>query len=216
MYEARWLKKSLAGAVAVALVAFGGGRALVAADHFDPPARTGSDTNTAGFDVAADIADLYAFHDAQNVYLALGFGGPSATNLPGFYDSDVLYTINVSNAFPRTDVEFPIEIRFGRDGPNPGIQVRNLPGGVSIEGPVERNLTTSNGIVVRAGVFDDPFFFDPQGLRDSRATGTLSFNNQRDRFAKLNSTFVILSIPRTLIDRGSPLDVWASSARIRQ
>jgi hypothetical protein len=215
MCQARRLKKSLIGAVVIALVAFGGGRALVAADHFDPPARTGSDTNTVGFDVAADIADLYAFHDAQNVYLAIGFGGPSATNLPGFYDPDVLYTINVSNVFPRTDVEFPIEIRFGRDGPNPGIQVRNLPGGVSIEGPVERNLTTSNGIVVRAGVFDDPFFFDPQGLRDSRATGNLSFNNQRDRFAKLNSTFVILSIPRQLIDRGTPLDVWSSSARIR-
>lgn len=216
MYDFRWLKKSLVGSIAIALVAFGGGRALVAADHFDPPARTGSDTNTVGFDVAADIADLYAFHDAQNVYLALGFGGPSATNLPGFYDPDVLYTINVSNVSLRTDTEFPIEIRFGRDGPNPGIQVRNLPGGVSIEGPVERNLTTSNGIVVRAGVFDDPFFFDPQGLRDSRATGTLSFNNQRNRFAKLNSTFVILSIPRQLIDRGTPLDVWSSSARIRQ
>ncbi len=216
MDQARWLKKALLGAATIALLAFGGSRALVAADHFDPPARTGSDTNTVGFDVAADIADLYAFHDAQNVYLAIGFGGPSATNLPGFYDPDVLYTINVSNAFPRTDVEFPIEIRFGRDGPNPGIQVRNLPGGVSIEGPVERNLTTSNGITVRAGVFDDPFFFDPQGLRDSRATGNLSFNNQRDRFARLNSTFIILSIPRNLIDRGTPLDIWATSARIRR
>lgn len=215
MNQARWLKRAFAGAVAIALVAFGSDRALVAADHFDPPARTGSDTNTVGFDVAADIADLYAFHDADNVYIAIGFGGPSATNLPGFYDPDVLYTINISNMPPRTDTEFPIEIRFGRDGVNPGIQVRNLPGGVSIEGPVERNLTTSNGIVVRAGVFDDPFFFDPQGLRDSRATGNLSFNNQRDRFARLNSTFVILSIPRALVDRGSPLDVWSTSARIR-
>lgn len=84
MYQARWLKRSLAGVFALALVAFGGGRALVAADHFDPPARTGSDTNTVGFDVAADIADVHAFHDAQNVYIALGFGGPSATNPPGF------------------------------------------------------------------------------------------------------------------------------------
>lgn len=215
MRRAQWLRKTVAGAVAIALVAFGSHRALVAADHFDPPARTGSDTNTVGFDVAADIADLYAFHDAQNVYIAISFGGPSATNLPGFYDPDVLYTINVSNVFPRTDVEFPIEIRFGRDGVNPGIQVRNLPGGVSIEGPVDRNLTASNGIVVRAGVFDDPFFFDPQGLRESRATGTLSFNNQRNRFANLNSTFVILSIPRALIDRGTPLDLWSTSARIR-
>jgi hypothetical protein len=201
--------------LAFSAVAFVGHRALEAADHFDPPGRVGTDTNTAGLDVAADIADVYAFHDANNVYLAVGFGGPSAPSLPAFYDPDVLYTINVSNAGERTDTEFPIEIRFGRDGVNPGIEVRNLPGGGSIQGPVERNLTTNSGIVVRAGLFDDPFFFDPQGLRESRATGTLSFNNMRNRFANLNTTYVILSIPRALIDRGQPLDIWASSARIR-
>jgi len=202
-------------ALAFLTVAFVGDRALEAADHFDPPARTGSDTNTAGLDVAADIADIYAFHDASNVFLAISFGGPSATTLPGFYDPDVLYTINVSNAGTRTDIEFPIEIRFGRDGTSPGIEVRNLPGVGVIQGPVERNLLTSNGIMVRAGLFDDPFFFDPQGLRESRATGNLSFNNMRNRFANLNSTFVIVAIPRGLIDQGQPLDVWSSSARIR-
>jgi hypothetical protein len=201
--------------VALAAAALIGNRALEAADHFDPPGRVGTDTSTAGFDVAADIADVYAFHDASNVYLAIGFGGPSAITLPAFYDPDVLFTINVSNAGARTDTEFPIEIRFGRDGVNPGIEVRNLPGGGSIQGPVERNLTTASGIVVRAGLFDDPFFFDPQGLRDTRATGTLSFNTMRNRFAGLNTTYVILSIPRALIDRGQPLDIWATSARIR-
>ena len=201
--------------VALAGAALIGNRALEAADHLDPPGRVGSATTTVGFDVAADIADIYAFHDASNVYLAISFGGPSASTLPGFYDPDVLYTIHVSNAGARTDTEFPIEIRFGRDGVNPGIEVRNLPGGGSIQGPVERNLTTANGIVVRAGLFDDPFFFDPQGLRDSRATGNLSFNNTRNPFANMNATFVVLSIPRALIDRGQPLDIWTSSARIR-
>lgn len=208
-------RAALPCALAFAAVAFVWDSSVDAADHFDPPARVGTDTNTAGLDVAADIADLYAFHDVSNVYIAISFGGPSATNLPGFYDPDVLYTINVSNAGSRTDIEFPIEIRFGRDGVNPGIQVRNLPGASLIQGPVERTLTTNNDILVRAGVFDDPFFFDPQGLRDSRATGNLSFNNMRNRFAGLNSTFVVIAIPRGLIDRGQPLDIWTSSARIR-
>lgn len=215
MKRAALMRLALPGALALAVVAFAGHRGLQAADHFDSPARVGTDTHTAGLDVAADIADLYAFHDANNVYLSIGFGGPSSTSLPAFYDPDVLYMINVSNAGDRTDTEIPIEIRFGRDGINPGIQVRNLPGGITIEGPVERNLTASNGITVRAGLFDDPFFFDPQGLRESRATGTIQFNNQRDRFARLNSTFVVISIPRALIDRGRPLDIWSSSARIR-
>lgn len=200
--------------ILVAMLAFAAERVTNAADHFDPPLRVGSDTSTAGLDVAADLADLYAFHDSANVYLAISFGGPSATTLPGFYDRDVLYTINVSNAGSRTDTEIPIEIRFGRDGTNPGIQVRNLPGNTTIEGPVERNLTSPNGIEVRAGLFDDPFFFDPQGLRETRETGNLAFNNRRNRFAGLNSTFVVISIPRGLIDRGQPLDVWATSARI--
>lgn len=202
-------------ALLVTMLAFSVERATNAADHFDPPARVGTDTNTAGLDVAADIADLYAFHDPANVYLAVSFGGPSATTLPAFYDQNVLYTINVSNFGTRTDVELPIEIRFGREGTNPGIEVRNLPGNTTVQGPVERNLTATNGIVVRAGLFDDPFFFDPQGLRETRTTGNLAFNNQRNRFAGLNSTFVVISIPRALIDRGQPLDVWTTSARIR-
>jgi hypothetical protein len=215
MIISQFFRVALPCALMLGAIGFSGHQALNAADHFDPPARTGSDTNTVGFDVAADIADLYAFHDVTNVYLAIGFGGPSATNLPAFYDPDVLYTINISNSGTRTDIEFPIEIRFGRDGVNPGIEVRNLPGESLLRGPVERNLTTSNGITVRAGLFDDPFFFDPQGLRDSRATGNLSFSNTRNRFANLNSTFVIIAIPRGLIDRGQPLDVWTASARIR-
>ena len=202
-------------ALAVCVLAFGAHRVINAADHFDPPLRVGTDLSTAGLDVAADIADVYAFYDASNVYLTLGFGGPSAPTLPAFYDPDVLYNINVSNAGSRTDTEFPIEIRFGRDGNEPGVQVRNLPGGVVVQGPVERNLMASNGIIVRAGLFDDPFTFDPQGLRDTRSTGNIAFNNMRSPFAQKNTTFVLIAIPRPLIDRGTPLDIWSASARFR-
>jgi hypothetical protein len=210
-----WLRVAVPCVLAASALVFVAHRSTTAADHFDPPARVGTDLGTAGFDVAADLADLYAFHDANNVYLSLSFGGPSPTNLPAFYDPDVLYTINVSNFGARTDTEFPIEIRFGRDGNEPGIQVRNLPGIDVVQGPVERNFMTSNGIGIRAGLFDDPFFFDPQGLRDTRATGNIAFNNMRNPFAQRNTTFVILSIPRALIDRGQPLDLWSTSARIR-
>lgn len=209
------VRVAAASLLAIGALAFVAHRGLNAADHFDPPARVGTDISTAGLDVAADIADLYAFYDASNVYLTLGFGGPSATNLPAFYDPNVLYMINVSNAGSRTDTEFPIEIRFGLDGNDPGIEVRNLPGTPGIQGPVERNLVTSNGIMVRAGLFDDPFAFDPQGLRDTRSTGNLSFNRIRNPFGMRNTTFVVIAIPRPLIDRGQPLDIWSSSARFR-
>jgi len=187
---------------------------IVAADHFDPPARVGTVFGSHP-DPAADIADLYVFHDAANLYIALNFGGPSDPATPPFYDRNVLYTINMSNDGNRTTVEALFEIRFGRDGQFTGVQVTGLPSdGRTVSGPVEVNLQAGNGVVVRAGLFDDPFFFDQMGLIQTRQTGNLAFSNQRNPFGNRNATFVVLQIPRGLIDLGQPLDFWATSARI--
>lgn len=188
---------------------------LVAADHLDPPGRTNPANDTTP-DTAADIADVFAWHTETEINLVLTFAGPQATNLPATYDPDVLYTINVSNDAPRTTPDIPIEVRFGPgSGSNTfGVQVSGLPGvNGAIAGPVETNLT-KDGVRVRAGLFDDPFFFDLQGFRDTLSTGTLSFNNQRDFFAGQNLTAVVISIPRDRIENGSNLvDVWATTAR---
>jgi hypothetical protein len=210
----RWLTLGVPAAAIAAGLTFAGHRMLDAADHFDPPARVGTAFGN-HTDPAADIADLYAFHDANNLYLALNFGGPSDPALRAFYDRNVLYTINLSNDGNRTTVEFPIEIRFGQDGQFNGVRVTNLPpANRTIQGSVETNLVGENGIIVRAGLFDDPFFFDQMGLAQTRQTGTLSFSNQRNPFGGRNITFVVIQIPRGLIDRGQPLDVWSTSARI--
>ena len=207
---------ALGAILAVSAVGFAGYRAIDAADHLDPPARTDPAVDPTP-DRAADIADIYVFHDANNLVLALTFGGPQATTLPAIYDRDVSYIINISNAGARTDAEIPIEIRFGLDGPNPGVQVTGLPPGGSgaIRGPVERDLTNASGIIVRAGLFDDPFFFDSQGLRESRTQGVLRFNNRRSFFDSQNITGVIIQIPRPLVENGTnKLDIWTTSARI--
>lgn len=191
------------------------GAGLVAADHLDPPGRT-NPSNDPIPDKAADIADVFAWHTATHVNLVLTFAGPQATNLPATYDPNVLYTINVSNAAPRTSPEFPIEVRFGRGANNQtfGVQIKGVPGVTgTIEGPVESDLT-KDGVRVRAGLFDDPFFFDLQGFRDTLSTGRLSFNNQRDFFAGQNLTAIVISIPRDRIENGANLvDVWATTAR---
>lgn len=191
------------------------GSGLTAADHLDPPGRTNPASDTTP-DKAADIADVFAWHTATDVNLVLTFAGPQAANLPATYDPDVLYTINVSNAGSRTSPEFPIEVRFGRgSGSNTfGVQVKGLPGVTgAIEGAVETDLV-KDGVRVRAGLFDDPFFFDLQGFRDTVATGRLSFNNQRDFFAGQNDTAIVISIPRDRIENGTNLvDVWATTAR---
>lgn len=191
------------------------GSGLTAADHLDPPSRTNPANDTTP-DKAADIADVFAWHTATDINLVLTFAGPQATNLPAVYDRDVLYTINVSNAPPRTTTDIPIQVRFGQgSGSNAfGVQVTGLPGVTgAIEGAVETNLD-KDGVRVRAGLFDDPFFFDLQGFRDTLATGRLSFNNQRDFFAGQNLTAIVITIPRDRIENGTNLvDVWAATSR---
>lgn len=213
-----WKKVTIAGAG----LAMAAGAALVlpglggmAADHLDPPARTDPSVDSTP-DRAADIADLYAFHTDTSVVLALTFAGPQATSEPATYDRDVLYTINISNAGGRTDAEIPLRIRFapGNADGTYGVQVENLPGVTGpLSGPVEQVLS-QDGVRVEAGLFDDPFFFDLQGFKDTAATGTLMFDNTRDFFAGQNLTAVVIEIPRDRIANGAnPIDVWATTAR---
>jgi hypothetical protein len=189
------------------------GIGLLSADHLDPPARTDPAVDSTP-DRPADIADLYAWHTSTSVILALTFAGPQATNLPATYDRNVDYAINISNKAPRTTTDIPIQVRFGQDGANQnGVQVSGLPGvtGV-ISGPVETNLS-KDGVSVRAGLFDDPFFFDLQGFRDTTRTGTLMFNKNRDFFAGQNLTAVVIEIPKDRIDQGALVDIWAATSR---
>lgn len=201
------------GGLALVAVLGAGSRFLPAADHLDPPTRTDPLVDSTP-DRAADLADVYAFFDRTNVIFAVTFGGPAPTHLPAAYDRDVLYTLHISNDGDPATTEFPVKIRFGFDGTKPGVKVTGLPGNLSIEGPVETDLS-AGGILVRAGLFDDPFFFDAQGLRESRQMGVLRFNNQRDFFSARNITAVVIQIPRSLIQRGdNRVNVWSDTARI--
>jgi hypothetical protein len=207
----------IAGGLSVALAAAAAllapERGASAADHLDPPARTDPAFDPAP-DKAADIADIYAFHTADTLSLILTFAGPQSTSLPGVYDRDVRYVLNISNAGAATDAEIPIDIRFGNDGSRMGIRVTGVPGAAGpIEGPVETVLT-SNAVRVYAGLRDDPFFFDSQGLRESRAMGTLRFNANRNFFAAQNITVVAIDIPRAAVQNGSnPLHIWSTASR---
>lgn len=191
---------------------------LTAADHFDPPTRTDQSVNV-NADVPADIADLYMYHTPTSVIVSVDFGGPRPTSEAGKYDRDVVYNILLSNAGSKLDPEFNIEFRFGQDPSNPaasGMRVTGLPGVAGpFVTPVETTATTANGIRVFAGLIDDPFNFDAVGLRLTRESGNLMFNNTRNRFAQMNSTAVIIEIPRALIENGNNrITAWSTAARI--
>ena len=199
--------------LAAAAALFAPGIGVLSADHLDPPSRTDPAVDSTP-DRPADIADIYAWHTDTSVILALTFAGPQATDKPATYDRDVDYEINISNQAPRTTTDIPIHIRFGQAGPNQfGVQVTGLPGVTgAISGPVETNLV-KDGVTVRAGLFDDPFFFDLQGFKDTRSSGTLMFNNKRDFFAGQNLTAVVIELPKSRIDKGSLVDIWTATSR---
>lgn len=204
---------ALASAAGVALML--PGQFLTAADHLDPPALTDPAVDATP-DRPADIADVYSWHTDTSVIIAMTFSGPQPTSAPASYDRNVLYTINISNAAPKSSAEFPILVRFGPGaGANQfGVKFSGLPGVTGdIVGPVETNLT-KDGVTVRAGLFDDPFFFDLQGFRTTVSTGTLSFNNQRNFFAGQNLTAIVIEIPKDRLANGTnPLGIWGTTAR---
>jgi hypothetical protein len=218
----RRLNRILSGSAIAAIGAgglwFSGVAPISAADHFDPPTRTDQSVNP-NADLPADLADLYLYHTATSVIVSIDFAGPRPPNEPARYDRDVLYNIMLSNAGSKVDPEFTLDIRFGQDATNPaasGFRIAGLPGlSAPVVGPVESIVTTSNGIRIFAGLIDDPFNFDPVGLRLTRESGTLMFNNQRNRFAQMNSTAVIIEIPLALIRNGdNRITSWATAARI--
>ncbi len=215
----RWMVWSLGLAGASALAA---GAALVvtgapnhAADHLDPPGRTDPRVDPTA-DPAADLADVFVWNGPGTVRLGVTFGGPFNTNLPAFYDRNVLYKLLISTAPPHDTPEIIIRVKFAPGtGPNEhGVQITGVPGVTgAIEGPVETVLV-KDGVRARAGLHDDPFFFDARGLAESRTTGQIRISNQRDFFAAQNVTVFVIEVPRERFAGGTGvIKLWTTTAR---
>ena len=191
------------------------GAANRAADHLDAPTRTDPSLDPTP-DVPADIADVFAWHSGNTVKVVVTFGGPSAVTQPASYDRDVLYKINISTDAPTDTADAVIRARFGRgQGPNEwGVRIEGVPGVTgAIEGPVETNLV-KDGVTARAGLFDEPFFFDLQGFRETRALSAIRFVNTRNFFDGTNDTAIVLEIPRDrFANATTPLGFWATTLR---
>ena len=196
-----------------------------AADHNDPPERAG--------DSAADLADYYAWHDAEgNMTVVLSFAGAQAPTAgqSGTYDDDVLYGIHFSSTgadgTPAYDPTHSTWVRFGQDSAGEwGVQVSGLPGeSEPVEGSVESMLSGDAGGMAWVGLADDPFFFDLEGYIDTVTTGDLSFRSlmvdpllseTRDSLAGTNATVVVLRFPAAAVTSADGVvHTWATTGRI--
>jgi hypothetical protein len=206
----------LAGLVAAAVNLRSG--EVTAADHVDSPQSMA--------DAAADITDLYAWHNGEGgrLYVVLGFAGLSAAGGDPTYDADVLYTIHIDDDGDR-EPEHQIYVRFGQNLLEEwGVRVDNLPGEAGpFEGPVGEAVAGKAGGQVQAGLFDDPFFFDLDGYLATIMSATeapgesnLMFDSANDSFAGTNVTAIVLDMDAAAadVDGDGQIQMWATTGRL--
>lgn len=180
---------------------------VIAADHHE------ADTISADDD-AANLGDLYVFHDGGRVTLILTFDGYKLKSETPTYDADVLYGFHIdTNADNLPDHE--IWARFGQNKAGEwGLQVQGVPGSAdALVGPVDEVVSdAATGAQVFGGFRDDPFFFDLQGYTDTLMTGTLAFDPGRDFVASKYTGAIAVEFDQASLGSES-IAVWATTGR---
>ncbi len=214
MHMKRILSTALAATAAMGLFLALASERTVAADHNDPPTIAGT---------AEDIGDFFAWHTGtgadQKLIMVFTFAGPVApvAGQAGTYDPDVLYGVHIDNDDGDALANNDIWVRFAQNDLGEwGMQVQGVPGTTGpLVGAVETTITEGD-VSVRAGLFDDPFFFDLSGFVETLNTQTLSFDSANDDFAGSNITAVVIETPYAAAQGGAGpvLNLWATAARI--
>ncbi len=225
-------------AIAVAALAALPVLPVMAADHAESPGATR--------DPAADIADVFIFPSTESgtrLVMAMTFGGapaPRARVDGAFYcDPDVLYTFNIDRADATgafdSIPDVTIYARLARNAAGQcGLQLQNVPGaGGTFSGPVEYVFASGGGTKAFAGLRNDPFFFDAQGLAalfgsfaapgqngnlvTSFGIGTRA---RRDSFAGRNVSAIVFDMhldavaPRGVNGARPQLRAWGTTGRL--
>ncbi len=179
-----------------------------ASDHGDAPGTVA--------DPAADIADVYAWHEDDVLTAVLTFAGAADAADPAVYDPDVLYAIHVdTNGDVGDGAEVTVLARFGQNALGEwGVQVLDLPGaGGPVVGPVQ-SVIAQGAVRVWSGLADDPYFFDQAGFVATLSSGDLAFTGA-DGYAGTNATALVLEMDLTdpAFGGSTTLQLWATTAR---
>ncbi|HEY7705049.1 MAG TPA: DUF4331 family protein [Acidimicrobiia bacterium] len=193
-------------AMALALGVARGPASLKAADHLDGPGLT-----SPGGDSRLDINDVYAFRSAANSRNAVMIMtvNPAAGALSGQkgFSANGLYQFRIDyNGDAETDAT--VTFNFARANAK-GVQNWTVRGsgrlsGLSASGHTGNTTNLPGGGKVKAGVFDDPFFFD---LNNFLAVD-FSCSDPGNFFKGLNTNAIVLELPRTRLG-DDKVGVWA-------
>ena len=195
---------------------------IIAADHIDAPAVTGS---------TSDITDFYAFQGQNTNNIAFvanvqGLLSPADTGTASF-DENVMIEINIDTdgdaiedlviqAAPRDGKMY----FFGPAAPaSTGTTSTFLsgvtPNTVDITPYGTSAITASNGgMSFFAGPREDPFFFDFAQYSEIIAGNATSFNNPgSDTFAGSNVLSIVVEVPKSMIGGTGSINTWVETKR---
>lgn len=199
---------ALYGLVALAL-AFG----LVAlpsraADHLDAP--------LVQTDGRLDINDVYAFQSPSNAahsVLIMTVNPLSGVLSPTTFHPSASYNFKVdTNGDAREDMTYKVTFSAPNGSGAQAVTLRCVPasrcgggGAVLASGWTGTDIAVRGGGTLRAGRFDDPFFFDLAAFKNGLAfcPGGVGTNF----FAGLNVTAIVLELPSPML--GGNIGVWA-------
>jgi len=177
-----------------------------AADHLDAPGLTAP-----GGDTRLDITDVYAFQspgNPSNTVLVMGVNPLAGVLNDGTFHSGASYEFKVdSDGDAKEDLTYKVTFSAPDGSLNQSVTLRRVPakgsGAIIASGMTGEDISIAGGGWVRAGVFDDPFFFDLVGFLN------LDFCDPGTNFfTGLNISAIVLEVPSSSLG-SSNVGVWA-------
>jgi hypothetical protein len=181
-----------------------------AADHLDAPGLT-----SPGGDGRLDINDIYAFKNGSNTVLIMTVNPAAGVFSPLTFHPEASYDFLIdTNGDAKEDLTYKITFSESDDGLQE-VMFRRIPGkggAVLAKGQTGQNINVEGGGMLRADLFDDPFFFDLNAFLGAyafcNAPGGPAGDSGANFFAGLNVSAIVLEVPSDTFG-ASNIGVWA-------
>jgi Domain of unknown function (DUF4331) len=198
------------------------GFAIIAADHIDAPAVTGT---------GSDITDFYVFQgqNTNNMVFVVntqGLMSPATTGAASF-NENVLTEINIDNTGDNVEdlviqaikrdnkMYFFGPVAVGAAGKTSDVKTASASGNVEITKYGASAITaTNNGMTFFAGPRDDPFFFDLGQYKAILAGTATGFNKPgTDTFKGTNVLSQVIEVPKSLLGNATTINAWVETKK---
>lgn len=168
-----------------------------AADHLDSP--------SVGADGRVDINDLFAFQspaNPDNTVLIMTVNPLAGVLSDTSFHSSATYEFHIdSDGDAVSDLSYTLFFNRPRRGRQNMLMLDDT-GAIAASGKTGQTISVAGGGMLRADLFEDPFFFDLNGFNDGFSfTGT-------DFFAGADVTAIVLEVPSSSLN-GPNIAVWA-------